>query len=117
MWVRLEKNRRPVRVKAHRCSPQVRAFLKRYTDQLVEFSFVEMPTAAWQSASILVSKSGSKSKYRMAIDLRLVISVTVKEAWPMPHIDSGVADFSGSSGFEVLDFVSAYWQLTLDPEL
>ena len=43
-------------------------------------------------------------------------AATVKQAWPMPHVDSEVHDFSGSACFAVLDFVSGYWQLPLHPE-
>jgi len=34
----------------------------------------------------------------------------------MPHLDSEVMDFAGSTCFASLDFVSAYWQLPLHPE-
>lgn len=116
MRARLEKDCRPFRVKASRYNPEQRAFVEKYTDKLVEMGvFVETPTAAWQ-ATHFWPKSGSKSIYCMAIDLGPVNSATVKETWPMPYIDSEVADFAGSSCFAVLDFISAYWQLALDPE-
>lgn len=34
----------------------------------------------------------------------------------MPHVDSELQDFAGILCFGVLDFVSGYWQLPLDPE-
>lgn len=117
MRVRLEQGKQPVRVKARRYSPEQRAFLEKYTNQLLEMDFFEeMPTAAWQAAPLLVPKPGSKSKLRMAIDLRPVNAATVKESWPMPHLDSEVTDFAGSTCFASLDFVSAYWQLPLHPD-
>ena len=72
-----------------------------------------MPTAEWQAAPLLVPKPGSKAKLRMAVDLRPVNAVTVKESLPMPHLDSEMQDFAGSKFFAILDFVSAYLQLPL----
>lgn len=112
MRVRLKKDARPIKVKARRYSPEQREFLNAYFKRLMELDFcMEMPTATWQAAPLLVAKPKSKAKYRLAIDLRPVNAATIKESWPMPHLDSEVLDFEGSGAFAVLDFVSAYWQL------
>ena len=117
MRVRLKPNETPIRVKARRYSPDQRAFLDKYLKKLLELDFCEeMPTASWHAAPLLVLKNNSKSKYRLAIDLRPVNAATTKESWPMPHLDSEVLDFRGSAFFAILDFVSAYWQLPLHPE-
>lgn len=116
MRVRLDPTKRPVRVKARRYSPDQRRFLDKYIDTLRKMDFVvDMPTASWQAAPLLVPKPG-KATYRMAVDLRPVNAATVKEAWPMPHLESEVHDFAGSTCFASLDFVSGYWQLPLHPE-
>lgn len=52
----------------------------------------------------------------MTMYLRPVNSATLKESWPMPHLDSEVYDLSGSKCFASLDFVSGYWQLPLHPD-
>ena len=117
MKVRLEPNSKPIRVKPRRYSPEQRKFLNNYVDALKRMDFAQdMPTAAWQAAPLLVPKKGSKAKFRMAVDLRPVNAATVKESWPMPHIDSELQDFAGSKFFASLDYVSGYWQLPLDPD-
>lgn len=117
MRLRLKTGKSPVRVKARRYSPEQRSFMEKYAEKLLEMDFcVFMPTAAWQAAPFIVPKLGSRSKYRMAIDLRPVNAATVKESWPMPHLDSEVMDFAGSTCYASLDFVSAYWQLPLHSE-
>ena len=117
MRVRLQHGYRPIRVKARRYSGEQRAFLNAYVDKLKKMGFFEeMPTAEWQAAPLLVPKPGTKAGYRMTVDLRPVNSATIKESWPMPHLDSEVFDFSGSKCFASLDFVSGYWQLPLHPE-
>ena len=116
MKIRLRPSNNPVRVKARRYSSEQRQFMERYAQKLLdmEFAFV-MPTASWQAAPLIVPKPGSRSKYRMAIDLRPVNAATIKESWPMPHLESEMLDFVGSTCFASLDFVSAYWQLPLHP--
>lgn len=117
MRVRLKPNKTPLRVKARRYSPEQRSFLEKYKNQLIEMDFVtEMPTAEWQASPLLIPKPGPNSKYRLAIDFRPVNSASIKESWPMPHLDSEVIDIAGSSCFSSLDFVSAYWQLPLHPD-
>jgi len=52
----------------------------------------------------------------MTVDLRPVNAATIKESWPMPHLDGEVFDFAGSNCFASFDFVSGYWQLPLHPD-
>lgn len=63
-----------------------------------------------QAAHMFVSKKGS-ANFRMAVDLRLINSATVKEAWPIPHNDSEAKDFQGRTCFSQLEFVAGYWLL------
>ena len=117
MMVRLKENCLPIRVKARRYSAEQRGFLDAYLKKLVDLGFCEeMATATWKAVPVLVHKKESRSKYRLAIDLRPVNAATMKESWPMPHLDSEILDFKGSVCFAVLDFVSAYWQLPLHPD-
>ena len=52
----------------------------------------------------------------MTVDLRPVNAETEAFSWPMPHIDSEIYDFMGSSVFATMDFCSGYWQLPLEKE-
>jgi len=91
--------------------------MNKYIDTLKEMDFFEdMPTAEWQAAPLILPKPGSKAGWRMTVDLRPVNGATIKESWPMPHLDSEVFDFAGSRCFASIDFVSGYWQLPLHPD-
>ena len=111
------KDVKPVRVRSRRYTTEGRAWLGKYVKALVDMNFlVPTPDASWQAAPLLVAKRNSKAKFRLAIDLRPVNAATIKQAWPMPNLDSEVYDFAGSKFFAVLDFCSGYWQLPVDPE-
>ena len=112
MRVRLKENCLPIRVKARRYSAEQREFLDAYLQKLVDLGFCE----EMATATLLVHKKESRSKYRFEIDLRPVNAATMKESWPMPHLDSEILELKGSVCFAVLDFVSAYLQLPLHPD-
>jgi len=117
MRVRLKHGYRPIRVKARRYTGEQRNFLNKYVERLKEMGFAEdMPTAEWQAAPLILPKPGSRAGFRLTVDLRPVNAATIKESWPMPHLDSEVFDFAGSKCFASLDFVSGYWQLPLHPD-
>ena len=115
MRIRLQKDAKPIKVKVRRYSQEQRRFLDDYIAKLLDMGFIrEAKTADWQAAPLLVPKA-SRARFRLTLDLRPVNSATIKEAWPMPHVDSEVYDFSGSTCFAVIDFPSGYWQLPLHP--
>ena len=115
MKINLKNGAVPVKVKARRYAPKHRDFINSYIEKLLQFGFLEeRKNATWQSAPLLVLKPGKTDEYRMTIDLRPVNASTEKECWPLPHIDSEVADFDGSECFASIDFIAAYWQCMLD---
>ena len=90
-----------------------RKFLTSYIDKMVEMDFTLLnPHATWQAAPLCMPRPKSKFFFRLAIDLRPVNAATVKKAWPMPHLDSEMADFRGHNCFASLDFCLGYWQFT-----
>ena len=90
--------------------------MSRYVNELVDIGFLKPNRhAAWLCAPLLARKAGSKAKYRMTIDLRLINSATVKEDWPMPHIGSEILDMADGKSFAKRDIVSGYCQLPVHP--
>lgn len=111
----LKPGENPILVKSRHYPRDQRAFLGAYLAKLLDFDFAEkLPTASWQAAPLFVQKKGSRLKYTRAIELGPVSAATIKESWPMPHLDPEVLDSRGREYFAVLDFyVSAYWHLPL----
>lgn len=87
MKIEFYPSKSAVRVKSRRYPSNQRVFLKAYIEKLVEMGFfIPNPDATRQAASLCVPKAPSKSKFRMAIDLRPVNAATIKKESPMPHI-------------------------------
>jgi hypothetical protein len=113
MEVVLKPGVAPFMAKSRRYSTEQREFMDRYISKLVEFGFARPnPGATWAAAPLLVAKP-APAKYRLTFDLRPVNAVTVPTAWPMPHLESELADLASSTYFATIDFASGYWQLPL----
>lgn len=68
------------------------------------------PHAYWQPGPHIVPKHQFKTLFQMTIDLRLVISATIKKGWPMTNLDIEVQFFAGSTSFQTLNVFSEYWK-------
>ena len=121
MDVQIVPNCKPVMAKPRHYSTEQRKVIADFMRQAVEYGFMrENKNASWASPPLLIPKpkqeKGQKN-YRVAFDLRAVNAVTIPQAWPLPHIDSELADFREKKCFAVIDFPSSYWQVPNGSEL
>lgn len=94
--LRLIPGKHAVRARSRKDPPAQSKFFDAYVDQLVNMGFLlPNPTASWQASPLPVAKKG-KATFRMTIDHSPINAVTIKEEWPMPHIDAEVQDFRRS---------------------
>ena len=87
-------------------SNQIREMLKK--------DIIEPSNSPWSSPIVLVKKKDST--YRFCVDYRKLNAVTVKDAYPLPRIDSMLDSLSGSSLYSTLDLATGYWQVQMDKE-
>ena len=87
-------------------SNQIREMLKK--------DIIESSNGPWSSPIVLVKKKDST--YRFCVDYRELNAVTVKDAYPLPRIDSMLDSLSGSSLYSTLDLATEYWQVQMDKE-
>lgn len=57
----------------------------------------------------------SKAEFRTTIDLGPMNAATSAQSWPVPNIESEINDLQGHGFYAILDYVSSYWQIPLDP--
>lgn len=102
-----------VRAKPRRYPPEKRQFLRKYVAQLLKLGLIQPAENAECVAAPLIVPKKPPAMYRMTMDYRPINKATVKNTWPMPHIDAVINDVKGAVVFAIVDFCSSYWQLPL----
>ncbi|UYV76716.1 hypothetical protein LAZ67_14001863 [Cordylochernes scorpioides] len=73
---------------------------------------VRKSISPWANPVVLVKKSNGS--YRFCVDYRKVNNVTEKFSFPLPDITDCLDRLAGMKYFSHTDFVSGYWQCSLD---
>ena len=114
--VNLKPGAMPIRAKQRRYPPPEKAFMVRYVRQLLKLGLVKRATSPkWVSAPLIVPKR-PPALYRLTVDYRPVNNATIQTFWPMPNIESELADARDARAFAAIDFCSGYWQAPLHPD-
>ena len=53
---------------------------------------------------------------RFCLDYRKLNAITIKDSYPLPHIDDCVSSLGRSKYFTTFDLASGYWQIPMDPD-
>lgn len=93
-------------------SPAVEGRMFAEVDRMISLGVVEESNSAWSSPMSLVPKAGGK--WRLCLDARQLNAVTVKDAYPMPNIDSIFSRLHETRFISSVDLKDAYWQIELD---
>jgi len=105
---------RPVRQQLRKFAPAHVEAISQHVDNMLEQGIIESTSSPWASNVVLVRKKDGT--YRCCIDYRQLNSVTVRDAYPLPRIDSCLDAMSGAGWFSAVDLRSSYHQVYLAPE-
>ena len=70
-------------------------------DELLQNDFVELAASPWASNVVLVKKKDGS--FRLCVDYRRLNSVTYKDSYPLPHIDTFLGSMNGAVSLSTLD--------------
>jgi len=102
---------RPIR-QSHRRHPW--AYLDEFDRQVKELQqagFVE-PAASIRASNVVLVKKKYGS-YRLCVDYGRLNSVTYKDSYPLPHIDTCLGSMNGAVRFSTLDLQSGYHNIPI----
>lgn len=105
---------RPTKQRYHAVSPAIEKKMFTEVDRMLELGVIEESSSSWNSPVTIVTKSNGK--YRLCLDARQVNSVTVKDAYPMPLIESIVSRLNETYYISSVDLKDAFWQIELEKE-
>lgn len=103
---------KPVKQRYYAVSPAVERKMYEEVDRMLELGVIEESQSPWNSPVTVVTKSNGKA--RLCLDARQVNAATVKDAYPMPLIDSIMSRLNDTRYISSVDLKDAFWQIELD---
>jgi len=102
---------KPIKQRHFSLSPAKEKLLFAEVDRMLALGVIEESQSPWSSPVALVV---TPKKVRMCLDARMVNSVTVKDAYPLPLIDGILSRLPKAQFITSLDLKDAFWQIPLD---
>jgi hypothetical protein len=97
----------------YRISPKEEAELRRQIEKALRNGWITPSSSNYGSPVLFVPKGDGS--LRMCIDYRAVNRITVKDRYPLPHIEDLFNGLEGSKVFSKLDLASGYHQTRIAP--
>ena len=91
--------------------------IERQCNKLLEAGFIRPSNSNYASPVLMVPKKqiGDKLEWRMCIDYRKLNSMTIKDHYPLPNIQTLYRKFAGNKVFTSLDLRHAYHHIEIHP--
>jgi len=105
---------RPVRQPLRRYPPAHLEAISEHVDNMLKQGTIEPGSSPWASNVVLVRKKDKS--LRCCIDYRQLNSVTKKDAYPLPRVDSCLDAMSSATLFSTFDLRSSYHQVVVAPQ-
>ncbi|KAK5775591.1 hypothetical protein PVK06_043497 [Gossypium arboreum] len=101
----------PISIAPYRMAPTELKELKAQLQELVDRGFARPSFSPWGAPVLFVKKKDGTM--RLCIDYRQLNKVTIKNKYPLPHIDDLFDQLKGASVFSKIDLRSGYYQLRI----
>ncbi|CAF4872353.1 unnamed protein product, partial [Rotaria magnacalcarata] len=105
-------NSNPVNSKPYRVSSEKQKIIDNQIDSMYTSGLIRPSQSAWSSPVVLVKKKDGT--YRFCVDYRRLNQITMKDSYPLPHMEETINQLGGSSYFSKMDLKSGYFQLPID---
>ena len=104
----------PISKAPYRMAPAELKELKAQLQELLDRGFIRPSVSPWGAPVLFVRKKDGS--LRLCIDYRQLNQVTIKNKYPLPHIDDLFDQLQGATVFSKLDLRSGYHQLKVRSE-
>lgn len=103
---------KPIKQRLRRIPLQFEKEEENHLKQILEKGVIQESISEWAAIPVLVRKKDGSLRY--CIDYRALNKVTVKDAFPLPNIESCLDTLSDNIFMTTLDMAAGYYQLEID---
>lgn len=100
----------PFKERHYPVSPAVQKLMYAELDRMLSLGVIEPSESPWNSRVTFVQKG---EKVRICLDARRLNDVTVKDAYPLPHIEGLLSRLGDTHYISSIDLKDAFWQIPL----
>ncbi|WVZ90444.1 hypothetical protein U9M48_036746 [Paspalum notatum var. saurae] len=105
----------PVSKRPYRMAPEELKELKIQLQEQLDKGFIRPSSSPWACPALFVEKKDQGGK-RLCVDYRPLNAVTIKNKYPIPHIDILFDQLAGAKVFSKIDLRSGYYQIKIREE-
>ncbi|WVZ80776.1 hypothetical protein U9M48_028228 [Paspalum notatum var. saurae] len=105
----------PISRRPYRMAPNELKELKTQLQEQLDKGFIRPSSSPWGCPALFVEKKDQGGK-RLCVDYRPLNAVTVKNKYPLPHIDILFDQLAGARVFSKIDLRSGYYQIKIREE-
>jgi hypothetical protein len=109
--IELQPGTAPISKRPYRMPPAELAELKKQLQELLDKGFIRPSTSPWGCLALFVRKKDES--LRLCVDYRPLNAVTIKNKYPLPHIDVLFDQLVGAKVFSKIDLRSGYHQIKI----
>ncbi|CAF0905539.1 unnamed protein product [Brachionus calyciflorus] len=96
----------PFRVPAH-----IRQEIENEIKKMLKNKIIQESNSPWASPVVMVKKKNGK--FQFCVDYRKLNKLTIKDSFPIPHVDDTLLALDGSRYFSLFDLIESYHQIDL----
>jgi hypothetical protein len=112
--IELQPGTTPISRRPYKMTPKELVELKVQLNELLDKGYIHPSSSPWGYPALFVKKKDQS--LRLSVDYRPLNAVTIKNKYPLPHIDILFDQLAGTKVFSKVDLHSGYHQIKIHPE-
>lgn len=109
-----------IQMRPYRCTPAKEDFARQRVEEMLAEGLVEHTDSEFASPCVIVDRKdnpdGTPGKKRLCTDFRELNKWTIKDAFPVPHLDDLIRRAGGAKFFSKIDLKDSFYQVPLTLE-
>src|SRR6185369_17905101 len=111
--VELQPGTAPISRRLYHMSPNELDELRKQLQKLLDKGYIRPSSSPWGFPALFVKKKDDS--LRLCVDYQPLNAVTIKNKYPLPHIDVLFDQLAGAKIFSKIDLCSGYHQIKIKP--